>query len=374
MTRHRLPDDAPGGILRQVHSVIDAHQSCHAAGRFFRISIPLNGDARRAHHGCVPRRPCPRARPGATSPGARRRPADLVVRRVRVLHFEPRRKVDHVGGDPHRRRNRPRQVVERARHVSPDVEDLVARGGHVDRLRHERRHVGDVAERTRLRAVAEDRHRLALQDLVHEDADDVAIPVADVLARAVDVVRAEDDVVEPEHLPARVAAPARRRTWRCRTSPPGAAAPPPVNGSSGLAPYTAIEDVKTNDSTPVIDRRVDQVDAADDVVRVVEALDEVAQAFRGVGGEVIDVREADAREQAIDGVGIRDAAVHEAGGCRDVLAEPAAEIVEDVHLVSTSNERVGYVRPDKPRPTRHEVLGPSGLGPPGVHAVRITLH
>ena len=40
------------------------------------------------------------------------------------------------------------------------------------------------------------------------------------------------------------------------------------------------------------DRLVDQVHRADDVVGVVEAADEVAQAFGGVGGEVVDVLDA----------------------------------------------------------------------------------
>ena len=65
---------------------------------------------------------------------------------------------------------------------------------------NQRRNVVDVRERALLRAVAEDRHRLSLHHLVHEDADDVPVTVADVLVLAVDVVRTEDRVLEPEHL------------------------------------------------------------------------------------------------------------------------------------------------------------------------------
>ena len=120
-----------------------------------------------------------------------------------------------------------------------------------NRRRHHRRHVVDVAERARLRAVAEDRHRLALQDLIHEDADDVAVAVADVLPLAVDVVRPEDDVVEPEHRAAGgellldgVLGDAVRvfRARACVSS---------VIGTIGLRPYTAIEEVNTKPLTPV---------------------------------------------------------------------------------------------------------------------------
>ena len=50
-----------------------------------------------------------------------------------------------------------------------------------------------------LQAVTEYRHGLALHDLVHEDADHVAVAVADVLPLAIHVVRAEDHVLQPEH-------------------------------------------------------------------------------------------------------------------------------------------------------------------------------
>ena len=100
----------------------------------------------------------------------------------------------------------------------------------------------------------------------------------------------------------------------------------------------------------VIDRRVDQVDAADQVVGVVEALDEVAQAFGGVGGQVKDVVEPIARR-----TGGRPASTSlmlpwtnsRAGG--DVVREAAAQIVEDGDAGGRAGAAVlGDVRADEP--------------------------
>src|SRR5690242_11001044 len=72
--------------------------------------------------------------------------------------------------------------------VRPDVEDLSGGASDVDTVRDQWRHVVDVRKGTHLAAVAEDRHRLALHHLVHEDSDDVPVAIADVLMLPVDVV------------------------------------------------------------------------------------------------------------------------------------------------------------------------------------------
>jgi len=59
--------------------------------------------------------------------------------------------------------------------------------------------VVNVTERARLLAVAENRHRPALHDLVHENADDVAVAVAEFLIFTVNIVRSENDIIQPEH-------------------------------------------------------------------------------------------------------------------------------------------------------------------------------
>ena len=184
------------------------------------------------------------------------------------------------------------KLVQRIRLVGADVEDLVPAFGTSIASAISGATVVDVAEGSRLRAVAEDGHRLALQDLVHEDADDVAVAIGDVLMRAVDVVRAKDDVVQ-----------ARRGLGTRRSSSSTACLAMPYE-SSGCARRLlghrqlrtrAVDGDRRGEDEGLhagVHRRVEQVDAADHVVRVVEPLDEVAQPFGRVGGQVIDRGEA----------------------------------------------------------------------------------
>jgi hypothetical protein len=62
-----------------------------------------------------------------------------------------------------------------------------------------------------------------------------------------------------------------------------------------------------------VDSGVQQIDASDDVVRVVESLDEMTEAFGRVRSEVIDMLETAVREHAIDETIISDAAMDERG-------------------------------------------------------------
>ena len=250
--------------------------------------------------GVAPRPPSPRGRRRATSSNVTPKHArDLVMTRVRVQHLVPWRQVrDRAARRPSRRRRARARSFSVHGSSAPMLKTWFHAARLVDRLGHQRRDVVDVAEGARLRAVAEDRHRLALQDLVHEDADDVAVAVADVLARAVDVVRPEDHVVEAEHLAAGARAPARRRTSRCRTNP---RARRTVSSRHRQLRARAVHGDRRREDEALdagVDGGVDQVDAADDVVRVVEPLDEVAEAFGGVGRQMIDVVEARRRRTA----------------------------------------------------------------------------
>ena len=83
--------------------------------------------------------------------------------------------------------------------VRSDVEDLVVGIGALNGFGDDGRDVINVAECPGLEAVTEDGELLALHDLVHENADHIAIRVADVLAFSVDIVGPENHVVEPEH-------------------------------------------------------------------------------------------------------------------------------------------------------------------------------
>ena len=220
---------------------------------------------------------------------------NLAVICVDVLHLVPCRQVHDARRALHRGGYEIGQIVQRARFVGADVEHVIAGVRHVYRLGYQRSHVIDVTERARLRAVAEDRHRPPLEHLVHEDADHVAIAIADVLARTEDVVRAEDDVVEPEHL-----VTARRSSSTAYLAIPygssGCGTIASVMGSVGRRAVDSDRRGEHEGANAGVHRRVHKVDGADDVVGVVEAPDEVAQAFGGIRRQVVDVREPRPRQ------------------------------------------------------------------------------
>ena len=80
------------------------------------------------------------------------------------------------------------------------IDDLAVRLGPLHGARNDRRDVRDIRERTRLKPVALHRHRLTGHQAVHEDPDNVPVPVGDVLTLPVDVVGPEDHVGQAEHL------------------------------------------------------------------------------------------------------------------------------------------------------------------------------
>ena len=77
------------------------------------------------------------------------------------------------------------EIEERGGCVGADVEGLVIGGGIEDGAGDEGGDVADVGEGAGLGAVAEDGHGFAGHELVHKDADDVSIAVAEVLVGAV---------------------------------------------------------------------------------------------------------------------------------------------------------------------------------------------
>src|SRR5581483_9905753 len=86
------------------------------------------------------------------------------------------------------------------------------------------------------------------------------------------------------------------------------------------------------------DGGVDDVDRAEDVVRVVEAPDEMGEPLRRVRGEVEDVGEAVLPEQLVDELGIRGRAEDERRAGRHVLLVAAAEVVEHDDVVTGLDE------------------------------------
>ena len=69
--------------------------------------------------------------------------------------------------------------------------------GH--RTGDQRRHVTDIAKRPLLASISKNTHRLFLHGLVHEDADHIAVAVANILLLAVHIVRPKNNVVQSEH-------------------------------------------------------------------------------------------------------------------------------------------------------------------------------
>ena len=79
----------------------------------------------------------------------------------------------------------------------------------------------------------------------------------------------------------------------------------------------------------MLDRLVDQRHAAEDVIRVVEALDEVTEALGRVGGQVEDVVNGFLLEELFHQGGIGDRSVGELSTHRNVALESATQVVEN---------------------------------------------
>jgi len=112
---------------------------------------------------------------------------------VGVLHLLACRQVANLGGDPKGLRDDLRQPVYGVWCVCTDVEHLVVGLRLKHAMCNVRRHIVDIAKSASLRAIAKDGHGLALHDLIHKDADHVAIPIADVLVLAIDIMGAKND-------------------------------------------------------------------------------------------------------------------------------------------------------------------------------------
>ena len=192
-----------------------------------------------------------------------------------------------------------------------------------------------------------------MHQAIHEDTKDVAVLVTEVLALAVDVVRPKDHVVEAEELVARLQLqldgalrdPVRILGQRGQVLTHGQLVRPVDRDRRG--------ERKTLDI--VVDAGVDQVDAAHQVVGVVEPLDEVAQSFRRVGGQMVDVVEAVRIEQAGHEPVIDDRALYESGSWVDVFLKAARQVIEhDDVETKLVDQVVDDVRADEARPSGNE--------------------
>src|ERR1700752_4234578 len=67
------------------------------------------------------------------------------------------------------------EVVNRVRNIRANIENLVAGAGDVNTTGNDGSYVADVRESSLLLAISEDRHGLALHQLIHEDSDHISI-------------------------------------------------------------------------------------------------------------------------------------------------------------------------------------------------------
>ena len=113
-------------------------------------------------------------------------------------------------------------------------------------------------------------------------------------------------------------------------------------------------------------RRVDQRDAAKDVVRVIEPANEMAQTFCRVGGEVEDVVGLVAGEELVDERRVGTRADDERRLRAHVLGDTAAEIIEHHHAMATSEKGIDHVASDKSGASCHQRRG--RIAHSGVHS------
>jgi hypothetical protein len=98
----------------------------------------------------------------------------------------------------------------------------------------------------------------------------------------------------------------------------------------------------------VVHRCVDEIYAAEQIVRVVEMLDEVAQALGGIGGQVKDVFEFVLGKNIFDEPGIGDGTFNELYAGWNMVTKTAAQIVQADDLVPLPHQMRRDVRTDEP--------------------------
>jgi hypothetical protein len=209
-----------------------------------------------------------------------------------------------------------------------------------------------ITERPRLIAVAEDRKSPALQDAIHENADDIPIRVADVLALPVDVVRTEDDGVQPEHF----AGGAQVELHRILGDAVGILRL--GNQILGHGQLVAAIDRDRGGKDEALDvvvhGGIDQVHAADQVVLVIEPANKMAQPLGGIGCQVKNVVELPSGKQGRDQLPVQDAAPDKFGLRIHVVRESTRQIVERHNVIPAGDELVRDMRTHETRRARHE--------------------
>src|SRR6266436_1332506 len=97
-------------------------------------------------------------------------------------------------------RNLGRQLIYRVRPIGSYIKYFVPGSRNQRRTGNARSYITDITKRPLLSPVAEYRHRIVFTNLLHENTNDIAIRIGQVLIFSVNIMRPEDHVVETEHL------------------------------------------------------------------------------------------------------------------------------------------------------------------------------
>ena len=92
---------------------------------------------------------------------------------------------------------------------------------------------------------------------------------------------------------------------------------------------------------------VDEIDGANDIVRVIEPLDKVREPFRRIRREMKHVIELVFAEESVESHVIDTARLDKRCTVVDVIDEPARKIVERDDIMPAFNERIDDMRTDK---------------------------
>src|ERR1700722_7959413 len=155
-----------------------------------------------------------------------------------------------------------------------------------------------MGESALLLAVTEDSHCLAFHELVHEDADNVAVTVTNILALTINIVWAKNHIVEAKHFVRNLQLSFDREL--------GDAIGVLRHGDHifghGRLSGAVNSDGGSEDEAAhlILDCSVDQIDGTNQIIVVVETFNEVTQSLSGIGRKVIYVIEIVAVEEAID--------------------------------------------------------------------------
>src|SRR5207302_8222380 len=188
--------------------------------------------------------------------------------------------------------------------------------------------------------------RLLLHDLIHENADYIAVRVANILPFAINVVGPENYVIQAKHplrgrqvkLDGILGDPVWIFRMRCKRFSHGH-----LTGS-----IYSNTGAKHKAFTSGPNGGVDQNHAADDVVRVIKAAYEVTKAFGRVRGEVIDVLDAMRGKDFVNQPNLGNRAMNELRPRVHIFLKASGEVVDDNHFLILREQHIDDVAPNEP--------------------------